>query len=59
MLAATRHRAALHRERPTEDELRLGDEVQINRWFNRLDRLLNRDGADDAEADDGSTGAAS
>ena len=58
MLAATRHRAALHRERPTEDELRLGDGAEINRWFNRLDRLLNRDGADDAEADDGSTGAA-
>ena len=57
MLAATRHRAALDRERPTEDELRLGDEAEINRWFNTLDRLLNRDGADDAEADDESAGA--
>lgn len=59
MLAATRHRAALHRERPTEDELRLGDGAEINRRFNTLDRLLNRDGADDAEADDASTGAPS
>lgn len=50
-LAAIRHRAALHRERPTEDDLRQGDDVQINRWFYRLDHLLNRYGADDAAAD--------
>lgn len=54
MLAAIRHRAALHRERPTEADLRLGDEEQVNRWFYRLDHLLNRSGADDAEqGDDG------
>jgi DNA primase len=57
MLAAIRHRAALHRERPTEDELRLGDERQINRWFHSLDHLLNRYGADDAESSDDSTDA--
>jgi hypothetical protein len=55
MLAAIRHKAALHRERPTEDDLRLGDDGQVNRWFCRLDRLLNRYGAADAELDDGST----
>ena len=56
MLAAFRHRAALHRERPTEADLRLGDEEQVNRWFYRLDHLLNHSGADDAEqGDDGSS----
>ena len=58
MLAAIRHRAALHRERPTEDDLRLGDEEQVNRWFYRLDRLLNRFGADDADSGDDIPGAA-
>lgn len=58
MLAAIRHKAALHRERPTEDDLRLGDKEQINRWFYRLDRLLNRYGAADAELDDRSTDSA-
>ena len=58
MLAAIRHKAALHRERPTEDDLRLDDKEQINRWFCRLDRLLNRYGAADAELDDGSTDSA-
>ena len=57
MLAAIRHRAALRQERPTEEELRLGDEGQINRWFYRLDRLLNRNGADDVESGDDSSGA--
>lgn len=52
MLAATRHRAALYQERPTEDDLRRGDGDQVNRWFYRLDRLLNRFGADDAESGD-------
>jgi DNA primase len=59
MLAAIRHKAALHRERTTEDELQLGDEERLNRWFYRLDRLLNRYGADDAEPDGGSSGGAS
>jgi DNA primase len=53
MLAAIRHKAALHRERATEDDLRLGDGEQINRWFYRLDRLLNRYGTDDVEPDGG------
>jgi DNA primase len=57
-LAAIRHRAALHRERPTEDDLRLGDGEQVNRWFYRLDRLLNRIGADDADSGDDIPGAA-
>ena len=50
MLAAIRHRAALHQERPTEEDLRHGDGGQVNRLFFRLDRLLNRDGADDADS---------
>jgi DNA primase len=58
MLAAIRHRAALHQERPTEEDLRRGNGEQVNRLFNRLDRLLNRDGADDADSDEGSTNAA-
>jgi hypothetical protein len=58
MLAAIRHRAALRRERPTEDDLRLGDEEQVNRWFYRLDRLLNRFSADDAESGDDTPSAA-
>jgi hypothetical protein len=57
MLAAIRRRAALRQERPTEEELRLSDEGQINRWFYRLDRLLNRNGADDVESGDDSSGA--
>lgn len=56
MLAALRHRAALGRERPTEADLRLGD-GDINRWFYRLDRLLNSSGADDAGSGDGSSEA--
>ena len=47
-----RHRAALEQERSNRGWARLGDAGQINRWFYRLDRLLNRDGGDDAEADD-------
>jgi DNA primase len=58
MLVAIRHRAALRRERPTEDDLRLEDEGEINRWFYRLDRLLNRSDTGDAEPGDGSSGAA-
>lgn len=57
MLAALRHRAALGRERPTEADLRLAD-GDINRWFYRLDRLLNSSGADDAGSSDGSSDAA-
>ena len=58
MLAAIRHRAALHQERPTEEDLRRGNGEQVNRLFYRLDRLLNRDGADDADSDEDSTNAA-
>ncbi|MEK0085273.1 DNA primase [Benzoatithermus flavus] len=58
MLAAIRHKAALRRERATEDDLRLEDGERLNRWFYRLDRLLNRYGADDAESDDGSPDSA-
>jgi hypothetical protein len=57
VLAALRHRAALGRERPTEADLRLAD-GDINRWFYRLDRLLNSSGADDAGSSDGSSDAA-
>jgi hypothetical protein len=53
MLAAIRHRAALQQERPTEDDLRHGNGAQVNRLFYRLDRLLNRDGADDTDSGDG------
>ena len=45
-------------ERPTEEDLRHGDGGQVNRLFFRLDRLLNRDGADDADSDDGPENAA-
>ena len=58
MLAAIRHRAALRQERPTEEDLRHGDGEQVNRLFYRLDRLLNRDGADDTDSGDGPTHAA-
>ena len=58
MLIAIRQRAAIRRERPTEDDLRREDGVEVNRWFYRLDRLLNRSGADDGEPSDGSSGVA-
>ena len=54
MLAAMRHRAALEQERSTVDGVPSGDAGQLNRWFYRLDRLLNRDGTGDAEEDEGS-----
>jgi hypothetical protein len=56
MLAAMRHRAALEQERSTADGVPHGDAGNFNRWFYRLDRLLNRDGADDADGDQGSGG---
>ena len=54
MLAAMRHRAALEQERSTVDGVPSGDAGQLNRWFYRLDRLLNCDGTGDAEEDEGS-----
>ena len=54
MLAAMRHRAALEQERSTVDGEPSGDAGDLNRWFYRLDRLLNRDGTGDAEEDEGS-----
>lgn len=54
-LAAIRHRAALRRERVSEEDVHHDDVAHINRWFYRLDHLLNRNGADDATAEDGST----
>ena len=54
MLAAMRHRAALEQERSTVDGVPPGDVGHLNRWFYRLDRLLNRDGAGDTDEDEGS-----
>jgi DNA primase len=54
MLAAMRHRAALEQERSTVDGVPSGDAGHLNRWFYRLDRLLNRDGGGEAEEDEGS-----
>ena len=54
MLAAMRHRSALEQERSTVDGTSSGDGGHLNRWFYRLDRLLNRDGAGDADHDEGS-----
>jgi DNA primase len=51
-LAAMRHRAALEQERSPVGGVPAEDAGQLNRWFYRLDRLLNRDGGDDADADD-------
>ncbi len=53
MLAAMRHRSALEQERSTVDGVASGDGGHLNRWFYRLDRLLNRDGAGDADQDEG------
>ncbi len=54
MLAAMRHRSALEQERSTVDGAPPGDAGHLNRWFCRLDRLLNREGAGDAQDDEGS-----
>jgi DNA primase len=54
MLAAMRHRSALEQERSTVDGVASGDGGHLNRWFYRLDRLLNRDGAGEADQDEGS-----
>ena len=54
MLAAMRHRSALEQERSTVDGVPASDGGHLNLWFYRLDRLLNRDGAGQAEQDDGS-----
>jgi DNA primase len=53
MLAAMRHRSALEQERSTVDGVTAGDGGHLNRWFGRLDRLLNRDGAGEADQDEG------
>ena len=55
-LAAMRHRAALEQERSPVGELPADDAGHLNRWFYRLDRLLNRDGGDGAEPDDEPSG---
>ena len=55
-LAAMRHRAALEQERSPVGELPVDDAGHLNRWFYRLDRLLNRDGGDGAEPDDEPSG---
>ena len=51
-LAAMRHRAALEQGRSPVGGVPAEDAGQLNRWFYRLDRLLNRDGGDDADSDD-------
>ena len=55
-LAAMRHRAALEQERSPVGGVPADDAGQLNRWFYRLDRLLNRDGGEDAEPVDGPSG---
>jgi DNA primase len=57
-LAAMRHRAALEQERTPVGGAPADDAGQLNRWFYRLDRLLNRDSGEDAEPVDQPSGPA-